>query len=237
VRVAIVRFPGSNCDGDLVHAVTRVLGQKGDLVWHKDVSLPACDVVMLPGGFAYGDYLRAGAIAACSPIMGAVKEFAGKGGPLLGVCNGFQVLCEAGLLPGALTRNASLRFECREVHIRVEGKPTPFTDAIAAGRALRIPIAHAEGRYVHDDPAALAAAGQIVFRYCDAAGGLEGDGINPNGSIENIAGVANERGNVVGLMPHPERVAEAVLGGEDGRAIFESVLAWVQRGHKGRASA
>ncbi|HEY3353402.1 MAG TPA: phosphoribosylformylglycinamidine synthase subunit PurQ [Polyangia bacterium] len=227
---AVIRFPGSNCDDDLLHVGAKVLGVRTEYVWHKETRLPpGVDAVGVPGGFSYGDYLRAGAMAAHSPIMPAVKEFAERGGPTLGICNGFQILCEAGLLPGALTRNISLKFECRDVHLRVEGAPTPFTHALPAGRILRLPIAHAEGRYVHPDPAALDAAGQVVFRYVDAAGGAT-EAANPNGSLANIAGVANARGNVVGLMPHPERASEAILGGTDGKALFDALVAHLAQG-------
>jgi phosphoribosylformylglycinamidine synthase subunit PurQ / glutaminase len=224
----VVRFPGSNCDDDAVRVVDGVLrgqGARGKILWHKDSDLSGVDAVLLPGGFSYGDYLRAGAMAAKSPIMGAIKAFAERGGPVLAVCNGFQIACEAGLLEGALTRNASLHFECRDVHLRVEGRPTPFTASIPAGRLLRMSIAHAEGRYVHPDPERLEKEGLVVFRY------VNGDGqptpeANPNGSLANIAGVTNARGNVVGLMPHPERACEALLGegGEDGRMLFLSAL-------------
>jgi phosphoribosylformylglycinamidine synthase len=179
--------------------------------------------VVIPGGFSYGDYLRAGAMAAHSPVMRAVRAFAERGGPVLAVCNGFQIACESGLLDGALTRNASLHFECRDVHLLVEGRPTPWTRAIPAGRILRMPIAHAEGRFVHPNLAALEAEGRILFRYCDAGGG-ETEGANPNGSMGNVAGICNPAGNVVGLMPHPERASEPVLGGADGRLLFESLL-------------
>jgi phosphoribosylformylglycinamidine synthase len=215
-----------------MHAISRVLGEEGVFVWHKDTRLPPhTDAVIVPGGFSYGDYLRSGAIAAHSAIMDAVRAFAAEGGPVLGICNGFQILCEAGLLPGALARNDSLRFECRQVYVRVEGKPTPFTSAIPAGRVLRMPIAHGEGRYVCEDAAALARRGQVVFRYCDAAGGVS-DASNPNGSQLGIAGVCSEVGNVVALMPHPERAAESVLGGESGRQVFESL----RLSRKGRAA-
>jgi phosphoribosylformylglycinamidine synthase len=183
--------------------------------------------VILPGGFSYGDYLRAGAMAAQSPVMAAVKRFAERGGPVLAVCNGFQIACEAGLLDGALTRNASLHFECREVILAVEGKPTPFTRGIPAGRLLRMPIAHAEGRFVHPDIERLEHEGRVVFRYVDA-GGARAPLANPNGSQGSVAGICNARGNVVGLMPHPERAAEAVLGGADGRMLFDAVLASVE---------
>jgi phosphoribosylformylglycinamidine synthase len=224
VNIVVVRFPGSNCDDDAFHVVARVLDQPARFVWHKDAALGDADAVLLPGGFSYGDYLRAGAMAANSPVMGAVKAFADKGGPVLAICNGFQIACEAGLLDGALARNATLHFECRDVHLVVEGKPTPWTRAIPAGRILRVPIAHAEGRYIHPDVAQLEKEGRIIFRYCDATGG-ETEAANPNGSMANIAGICNARGNVVGLMPHPERASESVLGSADGKLLFESLLA------------
>jgi phosphoribosylformylglycinamidine synthase subunit PurQ / glutaminase len=224
MRIVVLSFPGSNCDDDAVHVSARVLGAQAQKLFHKAAELPECDAVILPGGFSYGDYLRSGAMAAHSPIMGAVRRFADRGGPLLAICNGFQIACEAGLLPGALVRNASLRFVCKDVHLVVEGKTTPFTTGIPAGRILTMPVAHAEGRYVHDDPDALARAGQVIFRYVDKGGGRSHDA-NPNGSTEHIAGVCNERGNVVGLMPHPERAAEASLGGTCGRQLFEALRA------------
>ncbi|HLU65619.1 MAG TPA: phosphoribosylformylglycinamidine synthase subunit PurQ, partial [Kofleriaceae bacterium] len=196
----VIRFPGSNCDDDAVRVVDQVLrerGARGTVLWHKDRSLAGADVVIVPGGFSYGDYLRAGAIAAHSPIMEAVRAFAADGGPVIGICNGFQILCEAGLLEGALTRNRSLRFECRDVHCVVEGRPTPFTCAIPAGRHIKMSVAHAEGRYVVDDVARLEGEGQVVLRYCDAEGEVS-DASNPNGSVAGIAGVCNTEGNVVG---------------------------------------
>ena len=229
MRVAVIRFPGSNCDDDVAHVIGRVIhGLDADMVWHKSEGLPPVEAVVVPGGFSYGDYLRAGAMAAHSPIMAAVKGFADRGGPVLGICNGFQILCEAGLLEGALLRNASLRFECRDVHLVVEGRPTPWTAAIPAGRVLRMPIAHAEGRWVHRDADSLArmeGEGRVVFRYVDAAGG-ESPTSNPNGSTHGIAGITNAAGNVVGLMPHPERCSEEILsgtGGADGRMLFDSL--------------
>jgi phosphoribosylformylglycinamidine synthase len=229
MNIAVIQFPGSNCDDDVLHVVRNVVpGFAARMVWHKEAGLGDAEAVIVPGGFSYGDYLRAGAMAAHSPIMAAVKRFARAGGPVLGICNGFQILCESGLLDGALVRNASLRFECRDVHLCVEGRPTPFTAAIPAGRVLRMPIAHAEGRYVHPDLDALEGEGRVVFRYVDAAGG-EGPHSNPNGSARAIAGIANAAGNVVGLMPHPERASEAILGGlrgdHDGRALFEALAA------------
>jgi phosphoribosylformylglycinamidine synthase len=236
MRFAIVRFPGSNCDFDALHALDHVVdGASAQFAWHKETALPACDAVVIPGGFSYGDYLRAGAMAAHSPIMPSVKRFADAGGPVLAVCNGFQIACEAGLLDGALTRNASLRFECRDVHLLVEGRPTPWTSALPAGRVLRIPIAHAEGRYQHADPDALEKEGRVIFRYVDAAGGVD-EKANPNGSIRNIAGVCNKAGNVVGLMPHPERACESLVGSSDGKLIFESLLAHAT-GKKGRVGS
>jgi phosphoribosylformylglycinamidine synthase subunit PurQ / glutaminase len=229
LNFGVVRFPGSNCDDDTLHVVARVLadqGSRGRIIWHKDRDLGDVDAVVVPGGFSYGDYLRAGAMAAHSPIMKAVIAFAAAGGPVLGICNGFQILCEAGLLEGALARNESLKFVCADVHCVIEGRPTPFTHAIPAGRHIRMSIAHAEGRYVHPDPERLEREGRVVFRYCTADGEVTA-AANPNGSVNNIAGVCNEAGNVVGLMPHPERACEALLGrgGEQGRMLFESALA------------
>jgi phosphoribosylformylglycinamidine synthase len=226
MNVAVVRFPGSNCDDDAFHVAARVMGASTRFVWHKDAELGAVDAVLLPGGFSYGDYLRAGAMAAQSPVMGAVRRFAAAGGPVLAICNGFQIACESGLLDGALTRNASLHFECRDVHLVVEGKPTPWTRGIPAGRILRIPIAHAEGRFVHPNVEQLEKEGRVVFRYVDA-GGAQSDAANPNGSMSNIAGISNAAGNVVGLMPHPERASEKVLGSDDGKMIFESIKAFL----------
>ncbi len=223
MRIAVVRFPGSNCDFDALHVLDEVVaGSRAEFAWHKDVELPFCDAVVIPGGFSYGDYLRAGAMAAHSPIMPAVKRFAERGGPVAAICNGFQIACEAGLLDGALTRNASLHFECRDVHLVVEGKPTPFTAHLPAGRILRMPIAHAEGRFLHDDPEALEREGRVIFRYVDASG-AQSEAANPNGSLRNIAGICNRAGNVVGLMPHPERASEAILGSSDGRLLFDSL--------------
>jgi len=232
----VLRFPGSNCDDDTIHVVDRLLrdrGSRGRILWHKDHDLGDVDVVIVPGGFSYGDYLRAGAIAAFSPIMSAVIDFARAGGPVLGICNGFQILCESGLLEGALTRNVSLRFICKDVHCVVEGRPTPFTHAIPAGRHIKMSVAHAEGRYVHPEPERLEGEGQVVFRYCSADGEVDAEA-NPNGSFHNIAGVCNAEGNVVGLMPHPERACEDVLGhgGQQGAALFEAALAW----HEGKPS-
>jgi phosphoribosylformylglycinamidine synthase len=224
MKVAVVRFPGSNCDDDAFHVAARVVGASTRFVWHKDTQLGEADAVLLPGGFSYGDYLRAGAMAAQSPLMAAVKRFAEKDGPVLAICNGFQIACETGLLDGALTRNASLHFECRDVNLVVEGKPTPFTRNIPAGRLLRMPIAHAEGRYIHPDLATVEKEGRVVFRYVDG-GGAPTASANPNGSMGNVAGICNAAGNVVGLMPHPERASEEVLSSADGRMLFDSLAA------------
>ena len=223
MNVAIVTFPGSNCDYDLYKAVQQV-GADATFVWHRERGLDGYDAVLLPGGFSYGDYLRAGAIARMSPVMEDVVAFANAGGPVLGVCNGFQILCEAGLLPGALVRNAQLRFEGRDVFMRVDRNDTLFTSDYAAGQILRIPIAHGEGNYEADAETldALEAEGRIVFRYVDVDGDAT-EAANPNGSWHNIAGIVNEAGNVLGMMPHPERAMEDVLGSTDGVALFTSL--------------
>jgi phosphoribosylformylglycinamidine synthase len=226
VRFAVVVFPGSNCDHDAYHAARDVIGQQADLIWHKDTDLKGADVVILPGGFAHGDYLRTGAIARFSPIMPAVLEFARRGGPVLGICNGFQVLLEAGLLPGAMLRNRDLKYHCEQVTVRVEQTDTPFTLRARPGQRLRLPIAHGEGNYFAD-PAVLQqleAGRRVIFRYCDERGEPT-DASNPNGSAHNIAGICSEGRNVVGLMPHPERACEGVLGSADGIVLFESVVA------------
>ncbi|MFQ5895561.1 MAG: phosphoribosylformylglycinamidine synthase subunit PurQ [Nitrospinota bacterium] len=225
MRFGVVVFPGSNCDHDCYHVVKHVLDAPVEFVWHKERSLAGFDCVVLPGGFSYGDYLRAGAIARFSPIMRAVERFAGEGGVVIGICNGFQVLCEAKLLPGALVRNRTLRFICSDVHIRVETARTPFTAALRPGEVLHMPIAHAEGCYVCDPRTlrALEANDQVVFRYCDPGGGL-GDEANPNSSLAHIAGICNREGNVLGMMPHPERAAESALGSADGLVVFRSAL-------------
>jgi len=225
VRFGIVVFPGSNCDHDAYHVCRKVLGQDAVLLWHKDPDLKDVDVVILPGGFSYGDYLRCGAIARFSPVMREVTRFADGGGLVLGICNGFQILVEAGLLPGVLLRNASLRFACKHVQIRVENAFTPFTAACGAGEVLTIPIAHGEGNYFADDEtvARLEANGQVAFRYCSPAGEITADS-NPNGSLGSIAGIINERGNVLGMMPHPERAADPLLGFTDGQKVFASII-------------
>ena len=225
MRFAVVVFPGSNCDHDAHHALASVLGQEVELVWHKATDLGGADVVVLPGGFSYGDYLRCGAIARFSPVMTRVKEFAAAGGPVIGICNGFQVLLEAGLLPGGMRRNRDLKFICEHVHLRVESADTPFTRSAVSGQVLRIPIAHGEGNY-YADPQTLRELGdnrQIVFRYT-APDGTRDEDWNVNGSTDAIAGICNRGRNVVGLMPHPERACEAAVGSTDGRVVFESVL-------------
>ena len=225
MKFAIVVFPGSNCDHDAYYAAEHVLGQQAELIWHKDTSLRGADVVVLPGGFAHGDYLRTGAIARFSPIMQEVKRFADAGGPVLGICNGFQVLLEAGMLPGAMLRNASLHFHCEHVYVTVEQIDTPFTLACSTARPLRIPVAHGEGNYYAepDVVARLEKNRQVVFRYVDASGRRTA-AANPNGSLHNIAGICNDRRNVVGLMPHPERACELAVGSADGLALFESAV-------------
>lgn len=225
MKFAVVVFPGSNSDRDAWYAVGQVLGQQAELVWHKDTDLGGADAVILPGGFAHGDYLRTGAIARFSPIMAAVTRFAERGGPVLGICNGFQVLLEAGLLPGAMVRNRSVKFVSRHVHVRVEHTDTPFTASCSKGQLLELPIAHGEGNYFADPETIgeLETQRQIIFRYTDAAGEVS-DAANPNGSINNIAGICNRARNVAGLMPHPERACEPSLGSADGRAVLQSIV-------------
>jgi phosphoribosylformylglycinamidine synthase subunit PurQ / glutaminase len=228
MRFGIITFPGSNCDTDAYHAVVDALGEEAVMLWHKDHDLQGVDVVILPGGFAHGDYLRAGAIARFSPIMREVAAHAGRGGRILAICNGFQIACEAGLLPGALVRNAGQSYICDEIRIRVENADTAFTNAYARGAVLRMPIAHGEGRFVADARVldALEDEGRVVFRYVDAAG-IVTAASNPNGSTRAIAGIINSGGNVLGLMPHPERVVDPLLGPSDGLALFESLVARV----------
>lgn len=225
MKFAVIVFPGSNCDRDAYYAVTDVLGEAAELVWHKETDLKGTDAVVLPGGFAHGDYLRTGAMARFSPIMAEVRGFAARGGPVIGICNGFQVLLEAGLLPGAMLRNRGLKYRCEHVHVRVEQTDTPFTCAARAGQVLRIPIGHGEGNYYAppDILARLENNRQVVLRYVTPEGRVE-DGANPNGSLHGIAGLCSEGRNVVGMMPHPERACEAVLGSEDGRVILDSVV-------------
>ena len=225
MKFAVVVFPGSNCDHDAYHAASHVLGQEAEFVGHKDTSLGGADAVILPGGFAHGDYLRTGAIARFSPVMQEVRTFAEAGGPVLGICNGFQVLLEAGMLPGAMVRNDRIKFVSRLVPVRVEQTDTPFTAACASKQVLHMPVAHGEGNYYADPEtlAALEANRQVVFRYADAAGEVS-PASNINGSLNNIAGICNRQRNVVGLMPHPERATEAQLGSADGRVILASAV-------------
>ena len=227
MKFGVIVFPGSNCDHDCYYALKHVHGQRVDFVWHKECNLDAFDVVVLPGGFSYGDYLRTGAIARFSPVMDAVVEFAREGGIVIGICNGFQILCEAGLLPGALMRNSGLRFVCEFVNLRVENSSTAFTNKCRCGEVLRIPIAHAEGSYYAEQETIrrLEENGQVLFRYCDAEGEITAEA-NPNGSLNNIAGIVNAGGNVMGMMPHPDRCYEAILNSTDGAKIFESVISW-----------
>lgn len=228
MKFGVVVFPGSNCDDDMMHVLGKVLKQETVKLWHKDEDLSGfntTDCVVLPGGFSYGDYLRSGAIARFSPIMNAVIEFANAGGYVWGICNGFQVLCEAGLLPGALLRNNNQQYVCKNIHLKVHTNNSPITAAINPDRVLKIPIAHGDGRYYADDATleALQKNDQILFKYCDENGNISEEA-NPNGSLQNIAGICNRNRNVFGMMPHPERAAEEILGNTDGRILFESLL-------------
>lgn len=225
MKFGIVTFPGSNCDYDTFQAVVETLGEDAVLLWHKDHDLQGSDVVILPGGFSYGDYLRPGAIARFSPIMQEVVQHADRGGPVIGICNGFQIACEAGLLPGALLRNASLKFVCAPIHLRVESSDSLFTSRYGRGQSIVLPIAHGDGRYSADDETLdrLEGEGQVVFRYAPSALEAE-EAYNPNGSMRDIAGIVNGAGNVLGMMPHPERAVDALLGSADGLPLFESIL-------------
>ena len=225
MKAAVIVFPGANCDRDVKVALEKVTGGSVSMVWHADAAVPATDLIVLPGGFAYGDYLRTGAMAAHSPIMRDVAAKAKAGTPVLGICNGFQVLCEAGLLPGVLMRNASLKFVCRDVLLKVERTDTLFTRRFEPGAVVRIPIAHGDGNYFADEATlnTLEGEGRIVFRYVDAAGNATADA-NPNGAQRNIAGICDDGRRVLGMMPHPERLFEPMLGGTDGRKVFESIL-------------
>ena len=224
MKFGVVVFPGSNCDHDTYHVISKVIGQPVDFIWHKAEEIDRYDAIILPGGFSYGDYLRTGAIARFSPVMQAIKEFAQAGGLVLGICNGFQILCEAGLLPGALLRNRDLKFICGHINLRLERVDTPFTSACATGQVLSVPIAHGDGNYFCDPStlAELEKEGRIIFRYSDRAGRLTEEA-NPNGSLNHIAGICNRERNVLGLMPHPERASESLLGSNDGRRIFLSM--------------
>ena len=225
IRFGVIVFPGSNCDHDAYHVAKYVLGQDARFIWHKDTDLGDVDFVIVPGGFSYGDYLRSGAIARFSPIMKDVVRFANAGGPVMGICNGFQILCESGLLPGALMRNESLRFVCKNVQLKTENTDSVFTNQLAPGEVLTIPIAHGEGNYFASDDILdrLEGEGRVAFRYCDAQGNVSSEA-NPNGAARGIAGILNEAGNVLGMMPHPERAAEAILGRTDGEKIFQSIV-------------
>ena len=225
MKFTVLQFPGSNCDQDVIHVLRNVLGHSARLLWHKESALGDADAVIIPGGFSYGDYLRTGAIARFSPVMEAVQAFAASGGLVLGICNGFQILCEAGLLPGALIRNRSLQFRCEHVFLKTIATDSPFTNQIPPDKLLRLPIAHGEGCYFADEEtlASLKANNQILWRYVNAQGEAT-EAANPNGSLDNIAGICNPRRNVAGLMPHPERASEPILGCSDGRSVFESLI-------------
>ena len=230
MKIGLVVFPGSNCDRDIERAA-EVVGSESGFIWHKDTDVGGYDAIVLPGGFAHGDYLRCGAIARFSPVMDAVAEFAQAGGPVLGICNGFQTLLESGLLTGATLRNTGLRFICRPQKLRIDNVNTPFTHLYSKGEVVDFPIAHAEGNFYADTDTIkmLEDEGRVVFRYAEPDGSLT-EGCNPNGSMNNIAGITNKAGNVVGLMPHPERVVESVLGGTDGLRVFKSVMSWCGKG-------
>jgi phosphoribosylformylglycinamidine synthase subunit PurQ / glutaminase len=226
MKFGVIVFPGSNCDHDAYHVISKHVGQPVSFIWHRETDLGEYDAVIIPGGFSYGDYLRVGALARFSPVMNSVREFAARGRLVLGICNGFQILCEAGLLPGALMRNRDLHFICEHIHVRVENTDTPFTNELKSGDVLRIPIAHADGNYTCDDATLneLQSEGRIIFRYCDTEGRLTEES-NINGSRDHIAGICNRERNVLGLMPHPERACEDLLGSSDGRDVFRSLAA------------
>lgn len=230
MKFGVLVFPGSNCDHDTYNVVEKIVRQPVTFLWHDSASLENCDAILVPGGFAYGDYLRTGAIARFSPVMQSVKKFADDGGLVLGICNGFQILCEAGLLPGALMRNAGLKYICKQVHLRTETTDSPFTQTIGKGQVLKIPIGHMEGNYFCDEStlAALKSQDRIAFRYATPEGAVTSEA-NPNGSLDNIAGVLNEGRNVLGMMPHPDRSSEALLGSSDGFKIFESLVGALAR--------
>lgn len=225
MKFGVVTFPGSNCDHDMHYVLKHLLGQESVQLWHKDTSLQGCDAIVLPGGFSYGDYLRSGALARFSPIMEKVMAFAAAGGYVVGICNGFQILCESGLLPGALLHNNTQKFICRNVYLQVQTDRTAFTSLCRPKQVLRVPVAHGEGRYFADADTLeqLNDQNRILFRYCDAEGNVSLEA-NPNGSAENIAGICNKKGNVFGMMPHPERCADEVLGNTDGRVLFEGLI-------------
>lgn len=224
-QIGVIVFPGSNCDHDAYHAMSKIMGAKTKFLWHKDTDLSGIDLLIIPGGFSYGDYLRSGAIARFSPIMQSVVEYADGGNPVIGICNGFQILLEANLLPGAMLYNRELRFVCKNVHIRVERTDTLFTSRLQKGDVLHIPVSHGEGNYFIEDDGLkqLNDNNQVLFRYCGADGSLS-DITNFNGSVDNIAGIVNQQGNVLGMMPHPERAMESVLGNTDGKILFDSIF-------------
>ncbi|MDX6269511.1 MAG: phosphoribosylformylglycinamidine synthase subunit PurQ / glutaminase [Acidobacteriota bacterium] len=226
MKFGVIVFPGSNCDHDAYHVISKHVGQPVSFIWHRETDLSEYDALIIPGGFSYGDYLRVGALASFSPVMSSVKEFAARGGLVLGICNGFQILCESGLLPGALIRNRDLHFVCQHVRVRVENADTPFTNELRRGQILSMPVAHADGNYVCDDETLeeLQREDRIIFRYCDAEGRTTPEA-NPNGARDSIAGISNRERNVVGLMPHPERACEDLLGSSDGRGLFHSLAA------------
>ena len=231
MKSAVLVFPGINRERDMARALRLASGHEPQMVWHAETSLPAdTDLVVVPGGFSYGDYLRCGAIAARSPVMDAVREFAGNGGLVLAVCNGFQILCESGLLPGVLMRNARLKFICRDVHLRVERSDTPFTRGYNAGQVIRVPVAHGEGNYEADEETLkrLEGEGQVLYRYCSADGAVD-EGANINGAAHSIAGIVNDRGNVLGMMPHPENHVEDIMGCTDGRGLFAGLVAHLEK--------
>ena len=225
MKFGVLKFPGSNCDQDAYHTLRDVLDQPTEYLWHQDADLKSVDCIVVPGGFSYGDYLRCGAIARFSPAMIATQEFASRGGLVIGMCNGFQILCESHLLPGALIRNDNQKFVCKQIHLRTENADTPFTNALAEGQVLQVPIAHGEGKYVCDDDTLreLSDKNRVLFRYCAPDGTLT-DAADPNGSLDHIAGIASADFNILGLMPHPERASDPALGSADGRGIFESLL-------------
>ncbi len=226
MKFGVLVFPGSNCDHDTYNVIDAVAHQPVTFLWHNSEDLQGCDAILVPGGFAYGDYLRTGALARVAPIMGSVKKFADAGGPVLGICNGFQILCESGLLPGALMRNAGLRYLCKQVHLRTETADCLFTQTLREGQVVQMPIGHMEGNYFCDDSthSKLERDNRIAFRYCDAGGNVTPES-NPNGSLSNIAGVLSEGGNVLGMMPHPDRSSEVLLGSADGLHVFQSLIA------------
>ena len=233
----VLFFPGSNCDHDCYHAIKKILGRPCELIWHEETSLEGIDCIVIPGGFSYGDYLRAGAISQFSPVINPLRELAASGVPVIGICNGFQILVESGLLPGAFIHNSSLKFVCRWTNVRVEDTDTPFTCLLRKGEALKLPVANAQGNFVLPPDGDDTRERRIVLRYCGEGGELSAEA-NPSGAEDNIAGIANSRGNVLGMMPHPERSFESLLGSEDGRKMFESVVSWVEsRGRKSSGPA